>query len=39
LPVKFVGVGEKPEDLAPFVPDEFVDALFDEVTAEGNRAP
>ncbi len=32
LPVKYVGVGEKPEDLAPFVPDEFVDALFDEVT-------
>ena len=32
LPVKFIGVGEKPEDLAPFVPDEFVDALFDEVT-------
>ncbi|MEX0641655.1 MAG: signal recognition particle-docking protein FtsY [Pirellulales bacterium] len=32
LPVKYVGVGEKAEDLAPFVPDEFVDALFDEVT-------
>jgi fused signal recognition particle receptor len=32
LPVKYVGVGEKPEDLAPFVPDEFVDALFDDLT-------
>src|SRR3954447_5184229 len=34
LPVKFIGVGEKSEDLSPFSPDEFVDALFDEVTAE-----
>jgi fused signal recognition particle receptor len=33
LPVKFVGVGEKADDLAPFVPDEFVHALFDEVAA------
>jgi fused signal recognition particle receptor len=29
LPVKFVGVGEKPEDLAVFDPAAFVDALFD----------
>jgi fused signal recognition particle receptor len=34
LPVKYIGVGEKSEDLAPFVPEEFVRALFDEVTAE-----
>jgi fused signal recognition particle receptor len=34
LPVKFVGVGEKAEDLAPFVPDDFVDALFDDVTGD-----
>jgi fused signal recognition particle receptor len=34
LPVKYVGVGEKSEDLSPFVPDQFVDALFDEVTGE-----
>lgn len=32
LPVKFVGVGEKADDLTPFEPDEFVRALFDEVT-------
>jgi fused signal recognition particle receptor len=38
LPVKFVGVGEKPEDLAPFVPDEFVDALFSEVTGGASAA-
>jgi fused signal recognition particle receptor len=31
LPVKYVGVGEKPADLALFVPDEFVDALFADV--------
>src|SRR5262245_9024700 len=34
LPVKYVGVGEKAEDLVLFVPDEFVDALFDEVTGK-----
>ena len=34
LPVKFVGVGEKAEDLTPFVPDQFVEALFNEVTGE-----
>lgn len=28
LPVKFLGVGEQPEDLTPFSADEFVDALF-----------
>ena len=30
LPVKFIGVGEKPEDLAVFDPATFVDALFDD---------
>lgn len=34
LPVKYVGVGEKSEDLAPFSPDQFVRALFDEVSDE-----
>ena len=29
LPVKYVGVGEKPEDLEPFDPDAFVTALFE----------
>jgi fused signal recognition particle receptor len=28
LPVKYIGVGEKAEDLALFDPDKFVDALF-----------
>jgi fused signal recognition particle receptor len=31
LPVKYVGLGESHEDLAPFNPDEFVDALFADV--------
>lgn len=31
LPVKFVGVGEKPEDLAVFDVQEFVEALFADV--------
>ena len=29
LPVKYIGVGEQIDDLQPFVPDEFVNALFD----------
>jgi fused signal recognition particle receptor len=33
LPVKYIGVGEKAEDLTQFNPDEFVDALFEDVTA------
>ncbi|MBK7405287.1 MAG: signal recognition particle-docking protein FtsY [Phycisphaerales bacterium] len=30
IPVKFVGVGERPEDLQPFDPAAFIDALFAE---------
>lgn len=33
LPVKYIGVGEKPEDLALFVPDDFVEALFADMGA------
>ncbi len=29
IPVKFVGLGEKPEDIAEFDPAKFVEALFD----------
>jgi fused signal recognition particle receptor len=29
LPVKFIGVGEKLEDLEPFDPDAYVEALFE----------
>ncbi len=29
VPVKLVGLGEGPDDLAPFEPEEFVDALLD----------
>ncbi len=28
VPVKFVGVGERPEDLEPFDPERFVEAMF-----------
>jgi fused signal recognition particle receptor len=31
LPVKYIGVGEKAEDLAPFDPDSFVEAMFEGV--------
>ncbi len=30
IPVKFVGVGERPEDLQPFDADAFVEAMFSE---------
>jgi fused signal recognition particle receptor len=33
LPVKYVGVGERPEDLTLFVPDDFVEALFEDLVA------
>jgi fused signal recognition particle receptor len=33
LPVKYLGVGEQAEDLTLFNSDEFVDALFEDVTA------
>jgi fused signal recognition particle receptor len=36
LPVKFIGVGEKHEDLAPFVPDDFVEALFADVLGKAS---
>jgi fused signal recognition particle receptor len=32
IPVKLVGLGEGPDDLAPFDPDQFVDALLGEET-------
>ncbi len=36
VPVKLVGLGEGPDDLAPFEPDAFVDALLgDEAQARG----
>jgi len=28
LPVKFVGIGEKLDDIEPFDPEQFVEALF-----------
>jgi fused signal recognition particle receptor len=30
LPIKFIGVGEQPEDLQPFDPKQFAEALFSE---------
>lgn len=30
IPVKLVGVGETPEDVEPFNPDSFIDAMFEE---------
>lgn len=35
LPVKFVGLGEGMEDLEPFDPKNFIDALFAEAKSEG----
>ena len=33
LPVKFIGLGETPDDIAPFDPDQFVEALFQQESA------
>lgn len=30
IPVRYIGIGESPEDLQPFSPEDFVDALFSE---------
>lgn len=35
IPVKFVGVGETPEDLEPFDPESFVEAMFAEAEPRG----
>jgi len=37
LPVAFIGTGESPEDLAPFDPEAFVDALFEPDTEPARR--
>jgi len=29
LPIRFVGVGEKIDDLLPFEPEKFIQSLFD----------
>lgn len=34
LPVKYVGVGEKPDDLLQFSPEAFVDALFEGISSQ-----
>ncbi len=39
IPVKFVGLGETPDALRPFVAGEFVDALFDETPDATQLAP
>lgn len=36
LPVKYVGIGERAEDVALFQPEAFVDALFEGLTAGGS---
>ena len=34
LPIRYVGVGEAIDDLIPFSPEEYVDALFEEKNGE-----
>jgi fused signal recognition particle receptor len=38
VPIKFVGIGERIEDLRPFDPEEFTEALFAEEQTEENGA-
>ncbi|MDP6542268.1 MAG: signal recognition particle-docking protein FtsY, partial [Phycisphaerales bacterium] len=33
IPVKLIGIGERPEDVEPFDPEVFVDALIDEAVS------
>jgi fused signal recognition particle receptor len=28
LPIRYIGVGEKPDDLLPFIPENFIESLF-----------
>ncbi len=37
IPIKYIGVGEGVEDLQPFEPEQFVDALFEEMEQEENE--
>ena len=30
IPVKFIGLGETPDDVEPFDPEQFVEAMFAE---------
>ena len=39
VPVKLVGLGEGPDDLAPFDPEAFVDALIDVSRPRRGRCP
>ncbi len=36
LPVKYLGVGEKAEDMTLFNPDQFVEAMFEDLLPPGN---
>ena len=36
--MKYLGVGEKAEDLALFNPDEFVDAMFEDLLPPAGQA-
>ncbi|MBI5535051.1 MAG: signal recognition particle-docking protein FtsY [Deltaproteobacteria bacterium] len=38
LPVRYIGLGERPDDLRPFEADEFVEALLGEAQAEEDAA-
>lgn len=38
IPVKLVGVGEKLDDLQPFVPEDYVEALFGDIEADAKEA-
>ncbi len=38
LPIRYIGVGEKREDLGVFDADQFIDALFEPTGAKGNHS-
>ncbi|MEE3216600.1 MAG: signal recognition particle-docking protein FtsY, partial [Pseudomonadota bacterium] len=36
-PIRFIGVGESLDDLRPFKAEDFVDALFDRRSSDGDE--
>ena len=39
IPVKFIGLGETPQDIETFDPQRFVDALFGDMAAQAAQTP
>jgi len=38
IPIRYIGVGEKIDDLRPFVASDFINALFDNNTEDSENS-